>query len=44
LAKNTRKDVPIPVRIRAFATDAKEKIVVERDVVFFYPRIDLLQK
>ena len=44
LANNTRKDVPIPVRIRAFATDAKEKIVVERDVVFFYPRIDLLQK
>ena len=44
LANDTRKDVPIPVTIRAFATDDKEKIVVERHTVFVYPRADLLKK
>ena len=44
LAHNTRKDVPIPVLIRAFATDEKEKIVVDRETVFFYPRADLIKK
>uniref|UniRef100_UPI0025CEF416 4Fe-4S dicluster domain-containing protein n=1 Tax=Sulfurovum sp. TaxID=1969726 RepID=UPI0025CEF416 len=44
LADSTRKDVPIPVTIKAFATDDKEKIVVERHTVFVYPRADLLKK
>lgn len=44
LTNNTRKDVPIPITIRAYATDDKEKIAVERAVVFFYPRADLVQK
>jgi cytochrome c oxidase accessory protein FixG len=44
LAKDTRKDVPIPVTIRAYATDDKEKIVIERKTVFVYPRIDLIKK
>ncbi len=44
LANNTRKDVPIPIVIRAYATDDKEKIMVEREQVFFYPRADLLKK
>jgi cytochrome c oxidase accessory protein FixG len=44
LANDARKDVPIPVTIRAFATDDKEKIVVERHTVFVYPRSDLLKK
>ena len=44
LANNTRKDVPIPVLIRAYATDDKEKIVVDREMVFFYPRADLVKK
>jgi cytochrome c oxidase accessory protein FixG len=44
LANNTRKDVPIPILIRAFATDDKEKIMVEREQVFFYPRADLVKK
>jgi len=44
LAHNTRKDVPIPVLIRAYATDDKEKIVVDRETVFFYPRADLVKK
>jgi cytochrome c oxidase accessory protein FixG len=44
LANNTRKDVPIPILIRAYATDDKEKIMVEREQVFFYPRADLVKK
>ncbi len=44
LANNTRKDVPVPILIRAFATDDKEKIMVEREQVFFYPRADLVKK
>jgi cytochrome c oxidase accessory protein FixG len=44
LADDMRKDVPIPVTIRAFATDEKEKIVVERHTVFVYPRADLIKK
>ena len=44
LAEDTRKDVPIPVTIRAYATDDKEKIVVERHTVFVYPRADLIKK
>ncbi len=44
LAESTRKDVPIPVTIKAYAVDDKEKIVVERHTVFVYPRADLLKK
>ncbi len=44
LVNNTRKDVPIPILIRAYATDDKEKIVVDREMVFFYPRADLVNK
>ncbi|MCO4845610.1 MAG: cytochrome c oxidase accessory protein CcoG [Sulfurovum sp.] len=44
LADNARKDVPIPILIRAFATDEKEKIIVDREMVFFYPRADLVKK
>ena len=43
LAHNTRKDVPIPLLIRAYATDDREKIVVDRETVFFYPRADLVK-
>ncbi|UPT77614.1 cytochrome c oxidase accessory protein CcoG [Sulfurovum sp. XGS-02] len=44
LVNNTRKDVPVPIVIRAYATDDKEKIMVEREQVFFYPRADLVKK
>jgi cytochrome c oxidase accessory protein FixG len=44
LADSTRKDVPIPVTIRAYAVDDKDKIVVERNTVFVYPRADQLKK
>ncbi|MCF6206278.1 MAG: cytochrome c oxidase accessory protein CcoG [Sulfurovum sp.] len=44
LADSTRKDVPIPVTIKAYAVDDPKKIVVERHTVFVYPRADLLKK
>jgi cytochrome c oxidase accessory protein FixG len=44
LANNDRKDTPIPIKIRAFAVDDKQKIVVERDSVFFYPSAEVLKE
>jgi len=44
LANDARKDVPIPITIRAYAVDDKEKIVVDRNTVFVYPRVDLVKK
>ena len=44
LANDARKDVPIPITIRAYAVDDKEKIVVDRNTVFVYPRADLVKK
>jgi polyferredoxin len=44
LVKDTSKDTPIPIKIRAFATDAKDKTVVERDTIFVFPRYDILEK
>ncbi|MDQ1324963.1 MAG: hypothetical protein QG564_86, partial [Campylobacterota bacterium] len=44
LANDMRKDVPVPVKIKAYAVDDKENIVVERETVFVYPRADLIKK
>ncbi len=44
LVDSDRKDTPIAVKIKAYALDEKEKIVVDRDTVFIYPRIDILNK
>ncbi len=44
LADDARKDVPIPVTIKAYAIDDKEKIVVDRKTVFVYPRSDLVKR
>jgi len=44
LVESDRKDSPIPVKIKAYALDDKERIVVERDTVFIYPRADQLNK
>jgi polyferredoxin len=44
LVDDARKDTPIPVTIKAFATDDKENITVLRKTVFVYPRSDLLKK
>ena len=44
LVTNERKDTPVPLKIRAYAVDDKEKIVIDRQAVFVYPRVDLLKK
>jgi len=44
LAKNSAKDTPIPITIRAYAIDEPKKISVIRKTVFVYPRYDLVQK
>jgi cytochrome c oxidase accessory protein FixG len=44
LASDERKDTPLPINIKAYAVDDKEKIVVDRKTVFVYPRIDLVKQ
>jgi len=44
LAKNETADTPIPIKIKAYAVDDPEKIVVFRDTVFIFPRWDIYQK
>jgi len=44
LVDNNRKDTPIPLKLKAYATDDKEKIIIDRETVFIYPRSDLLKK
>ncbi len=44
LANNRKKDVAIPVAIKAYAVDDKENIIIDRSAVFIYPRIDLVKK
>jgi len=43
MAKNDRQDTPIAIKIRAFATDDKQNIAVERDAVFFYPSTEVIR-
>jgi polyferredoxin len=43
LVKDDRKDTVIPITIRAYATDAKEKVTVIRQSTFTFPREDLLE-
>jgi polyferredoxin len=44
LVSNTKKDTPIPLKLIAYAVDEKERIIIERQAVFIYPRVDLLKK
>ena len=44
LVKNTQKDTPLPITIKAYAVDDPKKIVVFRNIIFGFPRIDLLEK
>jgi cytochrome c oxidase accessory protein FixG len=43
LATSDRRDTPIPIKIKAFATDDKAKIFVLRDTIFFYPSADVIK-
>jgi len=42
LVKDTTKDTPIALTIKAYAMDSKERIVVERQTTFVFPRYDIL--
>ncbi|MEA1918766.1 MAG: cytochrome c oxidase accessory protein CcoG [Campylobacterota bacterium] len=43
LVKDARKDTVIPITIKAYAIDDKEKVVVFRQSTFTYPRYDQIQ-
>ncbi len=43
LAFDERKDVTIPVNIKAYATDNPELIKVNREAIFVYPRADMIK-
>ncbi len=42
LVNDARKDTIIPITIKAYAMDDKEKVVVYRKSTFVYPRIDIV--
>ncbi len=42
LVEDDRKDTIIPITIKAYAIDDKEKVVVYRKSTFVYPRIDIV--
>jgi cytochrome c oxidase accessory protein FixG len=44
LVEDDRKDTPISLKIKAYAVDEKDRIVVERNTVFMYPRLDQIKK
>lgn len=44
LAPNQKENTPIPIKIKAYATDAQETIVVLRDTIFIYPSKDAIAK
>jgi cytochrome c oxidase accessory protein FixG len=44
LVTDARKDTIIPITIRAYAIDKKEKVIVDRQSTFVYPRIDIINK
>ncbi len=44
LADSDRHDSILEVKLKAYATDAKETIFADRDISFTYPRMDILRK
>lgn len=42
LANDARKDTPMPIKIKAYAKDDATKIVVFRDTVFVYPKLEVI--
>ncbi|MDO9206685.1 MAG: FixG Ig-like domain-containing protein, partial [Sulfuricurvum sp.] len=43
LVNDGRKDTVIPITIKAYAMDAKEKVMVTRESTFTFPRADLVK-
>lgn len=44
LVNDKTKDTPIPVKIKAYAVDEPDRVVVFRDATFIFPRADKLNK
>jgi cytochrome c oxidase accessory protein FixG len=44
LVEASAQDTPVPVKIRAYAIDDKENIVIDREAVFIYPSSDQIKK
>jgi cytochrome c oxidase accessory protein FixG len=44
LVNDERQDTVIPITIRAYAIDDKEKVTVDRQSTFVFPRIDVVNK
>ena len=44
LTNSANKDTPVPMHIRAYAVDDKEKIIIDRKSVFMYPRDEVVKK
>jgi len=44
LANDIHKDTPIPVHIKAYAVDDKEKIIIDRQAVFIFPKASMVKK
>jgi len=43
LASDLRRDTSIPITIRAYAIDDRQKITVDRNAIFVYPRLDKIK-
>jgi len=43
LAEDLRKDTTITLKINAYAVDSREKIEIQREAIFVYPRLDVLE-
>jgi len=44
LSSDNRRDTTIPITIRAYALDNKDEIVVNREAIFVYPRLDKIKQ
>jgi polyferredoxin len=44
LVNDARKDTVIPISIHAYAVDDKEKIIIDKESTFTFPRADLLKE
>ncbi len=44
LVNDARKDTVIPITIHAYAVDDKEKIIIDKESTFTFPRADLLKE
>ena len=44
LSNHAKKDTPLPITIRAYAVDDKQKITIDKKAIFIYPGEEVLNK